>query len=721
MLVLKYLLFLIVTFVMLIVFTYLYYFNTYSNNIIKAQDKIAKTSFSDFINESSDYILHNQTELLKLNLNALSKTNVFKNITIELTEHLITKKNIILNAEDKIDFSWQLHDVLVDDSYGELNQIDPLIYVLNNENDFDYSNELIIKFQASSFNEITNTISKIKFNMPKYNKTTVINQTYLSSLLRKVLPIKDNIIKKKIYAKLVLEYAIVSYVQDNNLIYDKIQEEITQFFYYLCFIFIILFILFYIFNYIHVQGSINKSLRGLNEYTDDILNNRFYTYKNNNIHYEDIKNVSTNISLLSSKMAKLMSEMIVNRNMIEVNIATDSLTNLPTNKIFVNDMKMIYLNKTNSYIIKIKLACLHVFSQRNTIENTDKLIKTFVTSTKDAMNINKDKEDLSFYRINGSDFIIVAKNFRFLQLNELMEDIVKENDVIKNNFDIESKIIHMVSIPFNQYSSTMDLDDELTKLYSNTHNSNEQITYHIDKRKEHDSINVELEKEVSDIIHNNTFDLSYKYNTYTYDNEIKTLLMQEVVPNIINSNDEVMPIGTFIAVAQEMELAIEFDKKLITKVFEHIKESEITHKYAINLSIHSILNNEFMIWLESKLLFDYHDFVENTVFSITSFTAKNNFDEFLQFTNNVKRFNSQIILKRFSYDDFTKEQLNKIDISYIRVHSHETNNINSDKKIRLHKIADYSLSKNMLLLADDVQNEEDNNILKSLGFYGTSK
>lgn len=721
MLVLKYLLFLIVTFVMLIVFTYLYYFNTYSNNIIKAQDKIAKTSFSDFINESSDYILHNQTELLKLNLNALSKTNVFKNITIELTEHLITKKNIILNAEDKIDFSWQLHDVLVDDSYGELNQIDPLIYVLNNENDFDYSNELIIKFQASSFNEITNTISKIKFNMPKYNKTTVINQTYLSSLLRKVLPIKDNIIKKKIYAKLVLEYAIVSYVQDNNLIYDKIQEEITQFFYYLCFIFIILFILFYIFNYIHVQGSINKSLRGLNEYTDDILNNRFYTYKNNNIHYEDIKNVSTNISLLSSKMAKLMSEMIVNRNMIEVNIATDSLTNLPTNKIFVNDMKMIYLNKTNSYIIKIKLACLHVFSQRNTIENTDKLIKTFVTSTKDAMNINKDKEDLSFYRINGSDFIIIAKNFRFLQLNELMEDIVKENDVIKNNFDIESKIIHMVSIPFNQYSSTMDLDDELTKLYSNTHNSNEQITYHIDKRKEHDSINVELEKEVSDIIHNNTFDLSYKYNTYTYDNEIKTLLMQEVVPNIINSNDEVMPIGTFIAVAQEMELAIEFDKKLITKVFEHIKESEITHKYAINLSIHSILNNEFMIWLESKLLFDYHDFVENTVFSITSFTAKNNFDEFLQFTNNVKRFNSQIILKRFSYDDFTKEQLNKIDISYIRVHSHETNNINSDKKIRLHKIADYSLSKNMLLLADDVQNEEDNNILKSLGFYGTSK
>ena len=721
MLVLKYLLFLIVTFVMLIVFTYLYYFNTYSNNIIKAQDKIAKTSFSDFINESSDYILHNQTELLKLNLNALSKTNVFKNITIELTEHLITKKNIILNAEDKIDFSWQLHDVLVDDSYGELNQIDPLIYVLNNENDFDYSNELIIKFQASSFNEITNTISKIKFNMPKYNKTTVINQTYLSSLLRKVLPIKDNIIKKKIYAKLVLEYAIVSYVQDNNLIYDKIQEEITQFFYYLCFIFIILFILFYIFNYIHVQGSINKSLRELNEYTYDILNNRFYSYKNNNIHYEDIKNVSTNISLLSSKMAKLMSEMIVNRNMIEVNIATDSLTNLPTNKIFVNDMKMIYLNKTNSYIIKIKLACLHVFSQRNTIENTDKLIKTFVTSTKDAMNINKDKEDLSFYRINGSDFIIVAKNFRFLQLNELMEDIVKENDVIKNNFDIESKIIHMVSIPFNQYSSTMDLDDELTKLYSNTHNSNEQITYHIDKRKEHDSINVELEKEVSDIIHNNTFDLSYKYNTYTYDNEIKTLLMQEVVPNIINSNDEVMPIGTFIAVAQEMELAIEFDKKLITKVFEHIKESEITHKYAINLSIHSILNNEFMIWLESKLLFDYHDFVENTVFSITSFTAKNNFDEFLQFTNNVKRFNSQIILKRFSYDDFTKEQLNKIDISYIRVHSHETNNINSDKKIRLHKIADYSLSKNMLLLADDVQNEEDNNILKSLGFYGTSK
>jgi len=244
--------------------------------------------------------------------------------------------------------------------------------------------------------------------------------------------------------------------------------------------------------------------------------------------------------------------------------------------------------------------------------------------------------------------------------------------------------------------------------------------YYIEESQKQDENALKLEKIVTSIIENDAFALSYKFDTFLF-SDPTVLTMQEVSPNLLNTDGNPIPIATFISVAEHLRLAIQFDKQLIIKTLKYIKQYKIEHDLAINISISSLNDSSFNTWLESQLLFYDKETIERVVFSVTTFAVKNNYEKFAKFISDVKKFNGRILLKRFSYNDLTLAQLEHLDLDFIRVHKDYTTNIDTDRGVLLKNIVSFSEIHDIHLLGDMVTLEKDYELLKKLNFYATCR
>ena len=694
-----------------------FYFDDVTNNIIKNEKNIRDLEFKNFKQNISASILHNEFSKSKTTLQNITKDNKFKFIKLKYTNHYLTNKSIIIHANTNLDMSWQLNDVTIDARFGTVTPFTNTIYTLSEASMYEFGDDLIIiKSQAENQNTIKNIISGINYSLPQYqSKETNTSKSIYTKLLKKFITIDT----KEIIIPLYISnstYGQITYLYDDNYIYTILSNNLLNFFIYFNILFGLLVLIYLILNYLIMQYTTNKYLKLLNVYTNDILVNNFYKFDSDKLVYKNIKDVSSDITLLSKKMANIINELNVNKNVLDLKVSTDNLTNLPNSKIFELDMKKLFLNKVPSYIVRIKLVCLNSYSDTNASSSIDKLILSFVDKVNRTTNGDN---NISLYRLYGSEFYMIIKDTNFDEMNKFLNELSNNIIEIKDQFELSTKIAHMISIPFDHYSNIKDLLTKINDIYKKTINIPKQISFYNQDNKKQTEENSKLLKIVGSIVKNSAFTLSYKYDTYDY--KKNQLIMKEVSPNLINYDGSTIAIGTFVSVAAELNIAIEFDKDVIAKAFNFVERNKIDYKLAINISIEAMIDANFITWLESKLLYDYVELKDKIVFSITSFAAKGNFEKFIEFSENIRRFDGQIILKRFNYNDLTLEQLEQLNLNYMRVHSDYTNDITKQKESILRNISDFCLSNDIKLLGDVVSGDKENNLLESISFYGRSK
>jgi len=717
MLILKYLLTSFI-FYLVILFSATYlYFDKLTNNIINQEITKRDLAFDNFKTKVNNTILNNQYEETTLLLNNLVESYNYKYINIKYTDYYLTKKSIVIHSDKNIDMSWQLNDITMDASQGMVTPLSNTISLIKPAELFDIDeNDIYIKVQAENQDKLLNIISTISYRVPSYQNNKNTQNDFFINKLKYFINLKDEPNLISLYIKNI-EFAQIIYQNDNEYIYSIIKSRIYEFVLYYTLLFITIVFFFLVFNYIIMQNTTNKYLLKLKEYTSDILENNFYRFDTKQLVYNNIKAVAEDITKISKKMATIINELNVNRNQLELKVSSDELTGLHNNKIFESEIKNLFLSKTPAYIVKIKLLCISQFSSTHTINETNNLILSFVNNINNI--ISKDSRNISLFRIYGSEFTMIVKHKEFEQMNKLLNDLSNSIVTLKDEYKINTKIAHLCSLPFDYYSSTKEILDRLNMQFNKTVNIPKQISFYNEDNKKLNNENNKLLKIVSSIIKNSAFTLAYKYDTYRYSDD--KLIMKEVSPNLINFDGSIIPIGTFVSVASEIHEAINFDKDVVEKTFKYIKNSNIDYKLAVNLSIDSIKDDGFITWIESKLLYDYEDIKDKIVFSITSFAAKNNFEEFLEFTYTIKRFGGSVILKRFNFNDLSFDQLEKVNIHCIRVHSDYTDVLDNQKRNILRNISDFCITNNIKLYADMVNSSYTHEILKNMNFDGASK
>ena len=693
-------------------------FVEYKNKILNGAKNNYTLNINYLNSKIENEILNFDKNIIKKEISDVMKTGLFNSIEIEYNKFVFDKNSLIDSTNNFGDKSWKIAEVVVDARYGYIDSLPKSsLYEFVNNSNFNKLQPINIRYQVYKKNEIKNFITKLEYsNINIKSEKRDESSSWIDSLITIDTSNKTFEIKKEGFS-----LATVVYNLNDNQIRRDLQSFLLKLIFLNLIIFIpILFVVGFYHKYLFKKYVLNP-VTYINEYLDNILKNKFSILDKNQFEgTKEIKELTTKISKVSSKLASLKNELNANKESLEQKLSSDTLTGLPNKSIFDFDIKSMFVSSVHGYIFVIKVDKLSEISKNHDSGYINNFIESYTNIIKNII-FKISKTDMKMYRFYGSQFAIIGKNINIEQVRTICDEIIEEiSERMPIIYDVPDDLIHIGVTSFDLYGS---LDSVLGSANDAYEISKEKgiNSYYIIGDEDIEKNYELIDNNVIEVINRADFNIDFILDSYLFDNP-EVLVMNEVVPKLFDENNKRLPIGSFVSVAQKLNIADKFDKIVIEKVIEYIKEKEVTHEIAINLSISSISDKTFLKWLENKLN-ENSELKKQIVFSITAYTAYLHKDEFVNFVADVNRIGAKIILKRYQTDEYPLNQLENLKIDYIRMHKDYTSNFTNDivKKHKVKNILIFAELNNINIIADSVMLDLDYDLLERLGTFATSR
>jgi EAL domain-containing protein (putative c-di-GMP-specific phosphodiesterase class I) len=455
--------------------------------------------------------------------------------------------------------------------------------------------------------------------------------------------------------------AIIHITPNAGIAYSKLYEQVVSTLTYSLLAFIISLILLAGFLKLiltplkEIEELANKITKGSFEQIEDIP----WT--------KELKNVSLAINKMSEKIKDIITKLNDNVNEVTKKLSEDNLTGLQLKQSFQTDMKEMFLTKNDGYLFIVRIDDL---AQISTI-NGRNMVNDFIVEFANKL---KAVENSIAYRFVGSEFALLVKGIDETGAQNLSLELQSQYEELAKTINRES-IVHMGAMPFDQFTSLGDLLSGATEAYEMA----KQIGPNEFYIKEKDTLSrglLEWKELVFDVIDNDKINIDYIGDIVDINSD--KLLLQEAFAKIVDNNNETVPIGIFISVATEHQKIIEFDKNIVNRIVSYMTTNSIEHNIAINLSIESMLDGNFIAWL-CNLLDENKDIANKIVFSLTSYVVASHIDDFTRFVQLMKKFGSGVMIKRFESKFIDADNLKVIKPTCIRLAREYTQDICNDR------------------------------------------
>lgn len=222
------------------------------------------------------------------------------------------------------------------------------------------------------------------------------------------------------------------------------------------------------------------------------------------------------------------------------------------------------------------------------------------------------------------------------------------------------------------------------------------------------------------------------------DNQRITLLLQpiqpsgrnnkvygEVLARFLNSNNEMLPTASFIAMAEKLDQITAIDKLIIETTLRNIVDKNMLgQSFGINISPRSISDEHFIIWLERRLLRD-PKVSTHLVFEISEYGLQQNIKTSKRLIDMLHRVGSRVTVERFGIGLTSFKFFRDLTPDYIKMDSSYTRDIDDDKNNQyfLRLMVDLAHRLSINVLAESVESQEEKHTLEKLfidgcqGFY----
>ena len=371
-------------------------------------------------------------------------------------------------------------------------------------------------------------------------------------------------------------------------------------------------------------------------------------------------------------------------------------------------------------LLKLKIRKLNQIENSNGTIKTDDFILSYVNIINNIIHLYNNNNNINFYRFHGAEFIILAKDMNNLAATDFSNKVINTLlSEISKTYKLPNDIFHIAGAPINKYGTIDSIIDLVNEAYSEAV-SNGGNGYKI---LEESKINEEVRKtelKVKQIIENNDFEITFAFDSYSFEDD--KLLMRELKPILKDDDGNILPIGSFIAISEKLELNKKFDQEIILKALSYIKKNRIDYKIAINLSMKTVSDAEFIQFLE-ELVIENEDFVNNILFSITSYSAFAYKKEFVAFVEQLNNIGIKILVKRYKTKEYSLEELSDIKIDYIKIDKDLTQNIHNDlvKKHRIKNIIVFAEVNDVKVMVENVESDKDYAFLSKLDLYAVNR
>ena len=703
-----------------------------TESISKAQDTATTLGFNlkTLINDK------NNPEI-ETTINAVSNSGFYKEIRLEDSLFTIKESDLLKASKDLDKGIWEVSNIVIDSNIGileTLTQSDDFMQELitlngsvpNEENKNIVPSEDVYTFIPNLKNKGKTSLD-IKFTAT--NPENKIIETNATLELNKVLVQVNRDIKfdsvpqwfiNLIPIDLGEQYTEISdgwrtsavlFVSANpGEAYNKLYAQAKSSIFYSIISFIISIVILYLF----VQYLL-KPLKILENSALSIAEGKFVKVKATS-NTTELITLSNAFNDMSNKIEATITRLNTNIENMSKKLSTDELTGLAIRQTFETDMKQLFIEKAKGYILTIRITDLGGFAKSHTSNEVNNFIKEFANIL-ETTKLSDDKKIFA-YRFFGSEFAIIAKDFS-------NEDIVKFANILKDKFEklgdkFEKKdIAHIGAAIFNPFSTTSQILQSANQAY-------EKATI-IGQNEIFISQENELVKDmeswrdfVTETIDNASFTVKFIGN-FTRCNSDE-IIMQEAFTSIKDKENNDIPIGTFVSIAEKYEKIVDFDKKVIEKVINYILINDVKYDIAINLSLESINNTAFIAWLEQKLS-ENKNIVSRLVFSVTAYAVAKDINKFKFFISQMKSLGAKVIIKRYETRFISLNDIKDLNLDYLRLAREYTNDVCIDfsKQSFIESIAEISNLLNIKVLAENVQKDEDFKYIKSLNLFAASR
>jgi len=427
-----------------------------------------------------------------------------------------------------------------------------------------------------------------------------------------------------------------------------------------------------------------------------------------------------------SDIKELIAKQLENTVDLEKEAYIDHLTKLDNRNRFVQFFENQVAQKSPvqfGVLIIIRCSELQTINQIHGYKEGDNYIFHVAKLIKETLSAYSDS---NVFRLNSSDFACLLPN---IELTEA------------------EKFSNQLTLRFNEYQQVSDLD---SVAYSGL--------VHFDKSKplgellaladtgvsiaQTQSSNAWYSQKDTDILQKNSANYSHQNWRQEIDSVLEnqqiTLLLQPIKPNgrnskvygeilarFLNSNNEMLPTASFIAMAEKLDKIIAVDKLIIeTTIKEVTTKNMLDHSFGINISARSISDEHFMIWLERKLLRE-PKVAPRLVFEITEYGLQQNIKTSKRLVNMLHRVGSRITVERFGVGLTSFKFFRDLTPDYIKMDSSYTRDIDDDKNNQyfLRLMVDLAHRLSISVLAESVESQEEKHTLEKLfidgcqGFY----
>ncbi len=672
-------------------------------------------------------------------INAIANRGFYKEIRLEDSYFSIKDSDLIKNTKDLSVGKWQISNLSIDEKSGNIEELTSVLSMenelnalenLNTENNenqtqnselennyiftpnekFKNNKNINISFIAKNINgEQVNAKATLTLNKTLVQVTREIKFDYIPQWFINLIPIELEEQASEISDG--WQTSAIIYVSANpGDAYAKLYEQAKSASIYAIIAFIISIVILFIF----VQ-YILKPLKNLEKLAKNIASGKFGIIKHLPWTTE-IKAVAIAFNDMSTKIEAIINRLNNTLENLSKKLSTDDLTALCLKQNFETDMKHMFINKSTGYIFVIKITDLASFAKAHTTSEVNDFIKKFAK----ILRANKYKNlKTSAYRFFGSEFALIAKDFTYEDAIGFTKQLQKSFEELSIEFN-KREIVHIGGTPFNPIGTTPEILQSATQAYEKATLIGPNEFFITDENE----LSRDMESWrnlIFDIIDSSRFEVNYIGNSKTLNVDEK-IVMQEAFTNLKDKDGNNIPIGTFVSIAEKYEKVVDFDKKVIEKVIQHIIINSIKHDISINLSLESINNTAFIAWIKNKII-ENKTIAAQLVFSATAYAVAKNVDKFKFFADEIHKCGAKIIIKRFETKFIPLGNLKDFNLDYIRLARDYTCDICKDhsKQSFIESISDLAGLLNIKVLPENVKDDEDMEFLKKYNLYAVSR
>ncbi|WP_334313551.1 EAL domain-containing protein [Psychrosphaera algicola] len=396
----------------------------------------------------------------------------------------------------------------------------------------------------------------------------------------------------------------------------------------------------------------------------------------------------------------------------------DSLTNLPNRTRFVEEFEQEIgqPDKHNQFgvLLLLRATELQHINQSKGYQSGDKYVKGISDI---LVSVVGTYSNAKLYRLNGSDFGMILPNITAKEADTMAQNIHSR----LNEYMRISELSAVGSMGIVTYGHGKPLGELLAS--ADTAISLAQ-TKHVNAWHVHKDNNLgqtsattfgnqNWRAVIDDVISNGNVTLLFQ--------PIKaanrgTKAYSEVLSRFKSDDAQVLPTASFLAMAEKLNRVVEIDQLIVEKVLELIKTKSITDQFfGINVTPASVHNDQFMIWLERKLLKEA-SIATKLVFEVSEFGLQQNINSSRRFINMIHRAGARVTVEKFGVGITSFKFFQELKPDFIKLDGSYTRNIEDEKNNQyfIRMIVDLSHRIGVNVLAECVETQEEKHVLEKL-------